>query len=102
MSLLRNLAGGLRGLFRKQQVEREMDEELRGYLDAAVNEKMRRGLDREQAVRAARIEMGRGTNRRAGQGLRNIRARTASIDGGFTLTSWPGWGTELEVVLRAT
>jgi len=58
MSLLRNLAGGLRGLFRKQQVEREMDEELRGYLDAAVNEKMRRGLNREQAVRAARIEMG--------------------------------------------
>src|SRR5437016_14127868 len=58
MSLLRNLAGGLRGLFRKQQVEREMDEELRGYLDAAVNDKMRRGLDREQAVRAARIEMG--------------------------------------------
>ncbi len=58
MSLLRNLAGGLRGLFRKQQVEREMDEELRGYLDDAVNEKMRRGLNREQAVRAARIEMG--------------------------------------------
>ena len=41
------------------------------------------------------------TSRRAGQGLKNIRARTASIDGGFTLTSWPGWGTELEVVLRA-
>jgi signal transduction histidine kinase len=40
-------------------------------------------------------------SRRAGQGLKNIRARTASIDGGFTLTSWPGWGTELEVVLRA-
>jgi len=30
-------------LFRKERVEREMDEELRGYLDAAVNEKMRRG-----------------------------------------------------------
>ena len=40
-------------------------------------------------------------SRRAGQGLKNIRARTASIDGGFTLTSWPGSGTELEVVLRA-
>jgi signal transduction histidine kinase len=40
-------------------------------------------------------------SRLAGQGLKNIRARTASIDGGFTLTSWPGWGTELEVVLRA-
>ena len=40
--------------------------------------------------------------RAAGQGLKNIRARTASIDGGLTLTSWPGWGTELEVVLRAS
>ncbi len=58
MPLLRNLASGLRGLFRKEQVEREMDEELRGYLDAAVNEKMRRGMSREEALRAARIEMG--------------------------------------------
>ena len=58
MSRLRNLVSGLRGLFCKQQVEREMDEELREYLDAAVNKKMRRGINREQAVRAVRIEMG--------------------------------------------
>ena len=37
----------------------------------------------------------------AGQGLRNIRSRAESIDGGFTLTSRPGFGTALEVVLRA-
>ena len=37
----------------------------------------------------------------AGQGLRNIRARTKNIEGGFTLTSRPGIGTALEVVLRA-
>jgi signal transduction histidine kinase len=37
----------------------------------------------------------------AGQGLKNIRSRAASIDGGFTLTSQPGFGTALEVVLRA-
>jgi signal transduction histidine kinase len=36
----------------------------------------------------------------AGQGLKNIRARTKSIDGGFTVTSRPGSGTALEVVLR--
>ncbi len=58
MSLLRNLAGGLRALLRKQQAEREMDEELRAYLDAAVLEKMRRGMTREDAVRAARMDMG--------------------------------------------
>jgi signal transduction histidine kinase len=36
----------------------------------------------------------------AGQGLKNIRSRAESIDGGFTLTSHPGFGTALEVVLR--
>jgi signal transduction histidine kinase len=37
----------------------------------------------------------------AGQGLKNIRARTENIEGGFTLISRPGSGTALEVVLRA-
>jgi signal transduction histidine kinase len=37
----------------------------------------------------------------AGQGLKNIEARTKSIEGGLTLTSRPGFGTALEVVLRA-
>ena len=58
MSILRNLASGLRTLFRKKQVEQEMDEELRGYLDADVKEKMRSGMSYEQALRAARVEMG--------------------------------------------
>jgi len=37
----------------------------------------------------------------AGQGLKNMRARAASIGGGFRLISAPGRGTALEVVLRA-
>ncbi|MDQ5821805.1 MAG: histidine kinase [Actinomycetota bacterium] len=37
----------------------------------------------------------------AGQGLKNIRKRTESIEGGLTVTSKPGFGTALEVVLRA-
>jgi signal transduction histidine kinase len=37
----------------------------------------------------------------AGQGLKNMRARAASIGGGFKLVSTPGRGTALEVVLRA-
>ena len=41
-----------------------------------------------------------GQSTAAGQGLKNIRARTESIEGGFTLTSRPGFGTALEVVLR--
>jgi signal transduction histidine kinase len=41
-----------------------------------------------------------GQSTAAGQGLKNIRSRTESIDGGFTVTSKPGRGTALEVVLR--
>jgi signal transduction histidine kinase len=37
----------------------------------------------------------------AGQGLKNIRKRAETIEGGFTLRSRPGFGTALEVVLRA-
>jgi signal transduction histidine kinase len=37
----------------------------------------------------------------AGQGLRNMRDRASSIDGGFSVRSTPGLGTALEVVLRA-
>jgi signal transduction histidine kinase len=36
-----------------------------------------------------------------GQGLKNMRARAASIGGGFRLRSVPGRGTALEVILRA-
>jgi signal transduction histidine kinase len=36
----------------------------------------------------------------AGQGLKNMRARAAAIEGGFSLRSMPGRGTSLEVVLR--
>jgi signal transduction histidine kinase len=36
----------------------------------------------------------------AGQGLRNMRDRASSIDGGLSVRSTPGLGTALEVVLR--
>ena len=42
-----------------------------------------------------------GESTEAGQGLKNIRARTETIEGGFKLISRPGSGTALEVVLRA-
>jgi signal transduction histidine kinase len=35
-----------------------------------------------------------------GNGLRNMRDRASSIDGGFSVRSSPGLGTALEVVLR--
>jgi signal transduction histidine kinase len=41
------------------------------------------------------------TEIRAGQGLRNIRQRAASIAGAATISSRPGRGTVVEVALRA-
>jgi predicted permease len=58
MSLLQNIAGGLRGLFRKQELERDLDEELRGYLDDCVREKIAAGMSPAAALRAARQEFG--------------------------------------------
>jgi signal transduction histidine kinase len=42
-----------------------------------------------------------GEAKAAGQGLKNMKARTANIGGGFRLDSKPGFGTALEVTLRA-
>jgi putative ABC transport system permease protein len=58
MRLNKSVGGGLRALFRKQQVERDLDEELRAYLESAIQHKMRAGMSREEAVHEARIEMG--------------------------------------------
>src|SRR6202140_3083559 len=58
MGLWTNLAAGLRGLFRKRQAERELDDELRDFLEKSAAEKMRAGTTREKAHRAARLEMG--------------------------------------------
>jgi hypothetical protein len=58
MSLLRNLGGGLRSLFRTEQVDQELDEELRTYMEMAIDEKMKQGMSRKDALRAVRLERG--------------------------------------------
>jgi hypothetical protein len=58
MSWLRNITSGLRSLFRKEQVDQELDEELRAYLEMAAAEKMKQGMSRKDALRAVRLERG--------------------------------------------
>jgi predicted permease len=58
MSLLRNIATGLRSLFRREQVDRELNEELGVYLEMEAAEKMKQGLSRKDALRAVRLERG--------------------------------------------
>jgi predicted permease len=58
MGMFRNFATGLRSLFGRTAVEQDLDEELRAFMDASVEEKQRAGMKREEAIRAARVEMG--------------------------------------------
>jgi putative ABC transport system permease protein len=58
MGLRSNVVQGLRSLFRKRAIEREMDEELSAFVEASTTDKLRRGMTPDEAVRAARAEMG--------------------------------------------
>jgi predicted permease len=58
MNPLTNLIAGLRSLFTKPRVDRELDEELQSYLEASAADKQRSGLSRKAARHAAKIEMG--------------------------------------------
>src|SRR5215472_14451110 len=78
MSLLRNLASGIRTLFRKEEMDRELDEELRAYQEMAADEKMRQGMSREDALRAVRLERG-------------------SLDGAKEIVRSGGWESFVEI-----
>jgi hypothetical protein len=51
MSLLRSAASGLRSLFRKHRADGELDEDLRGLLEMAAEEKMKYGMSRKETLR---------------------------------------------------
>ncbi len=58
MAPLRRIVHGLRALFARKTVERELDEELRACLEEAADAKIAGGAGREAARRAARLEVG--------------------------------------------
>jgi predicted permease len=58
MPLLRTIADGLRSLFRMEQVDRELEEELSAYVEMASDEKMKQGMSRQEAARQVRLERG--------------------------------------------
>ena len=81
MSLLRTITSGLRTLFRKEEVERELDDEVAQYVEAATQAHMRAGLSRAAAERAARIDVG---------GVETTKENVRSS----------GWDATVETVLR--
>jgi putative ABC transport system permease protein len=58
MPLHSHLSSLLRNLFRKSRTERELDDEVRAYLQELTGENVRSGMRPEDARRAAAIELG--------------------------------------------
>jgi putative ABC transport system permease protein len=58
MPSLRNIASGIRSLFQKQRADRELDQELRGFMDMAAEESVNKGRSEKDALRAVRLERG--------------------------------------------
>jgi predicted permease len=58
MPLLRNIASGLRSLFQKKRADRELEEELRGFMEMAAEESKKQGGSEKDALRAVRLERG--------------------------------------------
>lgn len=58
MSLWRHVSRGIRAVVRRTVVEREVDEELRQYLEESIADKIARGLPPDAARRAALADLG--------------------------------------------
>lgn len=58
MALFFRFINGVRAVFQKSRVEQELDAELQEFLESAVEQNMRAGLTRDEAVRAARLKLG--------------------------------------------
>jgi putative ABC transport system permease protein len=58
MAWLRRVIGGFRDLFQRTHAEQELEEEIRDYLETAAEQKILTGMEREDAIRAARAELG--------------------------------------------
>src|SRR5918996_6121057 len=58
MPLLTRGSSMIRNLFRREQVDRDLDAEIRSYFDALVEEKHAAGMPPDAARRAAAIEVG--------------------------------------------
>ena len=58
MLAYKRITSTFRSLFRKEELDRNLDDELRSYLDHVADEKIGAGASRSEAYRQARIELG--------------------------------------------
>ena len=88
----------VRNLFRRNQIERDLSDEIDGYMDLLVEEKVAQGMSRDDARRTARLEIGR--VEQVKEHVRDVRVGAwldvLRQDGRFavrTLTRRPGFAT---------
>jgi putative ABC transport system permease protein len=79
VALLSRVIYGLRALFRNSETERELDEELRSFVETAIEQKLRTGMPIADANRAVRVEVG---------SLEAVKDRVRDV----------GWETRLESI----
>jgi predicted permease len=77
-----------RNLRHRDRVDRDLDEELRSTVDALADEKMRAGMSRDGARRAAALELG---------GIESVKERVRDVRSGSVLT---GIGRDLAYTWR--
>ncbi|HEY2292395.1 MAG TPA: ABC transporter permease [Thermoanaerobaculia bacterium] len=78
MPLLARGSSVMRNLFRRERVDQDLDEEVRSYLAALVEEKVAAGMPLEAARRAAAIEVG---------GVEQVKERVRQARAGALLES---------------
>jgi predicted permease len=65
----------IRNIFRKERIDRELDDEIHSYLEDLAAENVRRGMSREEALREARKDLG--GFEQVKEGVRDIRTGVA-------------------------
>ena len=58
MKMVRRVVAGFRGLWRRDRLSAELDAELSDYFESSVEQHLRSGRSREEAIRAARRALG--------------------------------------------
>ena len=74
------LKNALRNLFSRRQADAELDEEVRGYVEMAADERVRNGAGTREALREAKMESG---------GVEQVKEQTREVRAGhFLETLW--------------